>query len=74
MEILSNLSQQFLLVLQSRLASQSNFASIGDIFLKFQGVFPLYSKYYRKYDNATKRLEVLSQNEEFKNILAVGSG
>ena len=71
MEVLLNLSQQFLMVLESRVASMTNFTCIGDIFLRFEGVFPLYSKYYRKYDSAVQRLETLSQNEEFKTRLTV---
>jgi len=70
MDILLGISQQFLMLMESRAATTA-FSRIGDIFLKVQGVFLIYSKYYRNYDSAVQRLEALSQHEEFRSKIVV---
>ncbi|ELR14078.1 RhoGEF domain containing protein [Acanthamoeba castellanii str. Neff] len=69
MEMLAIISQQFLQALEQRFASTDKFTCYGDIILKFQTVLPLYSVYYRKYEETNEQLLRLSENEEFSQYV-----
>ncbi len=68
LESLLTLGQQFLGALIARTSSNHNFACIGDIVLKFQTVFPLYSRYLRNYDHMLSVLGRLNNNKDFRAL------